>query len=244
MRAVRQQGYLRCGVAPRHVPRPDGLQISVPDSTTSPAQHAAAESSSVFKAAARPTVIGKAVYGTIVVTSVLVVYDGWANLQFSDTVAIMLGPVIAMVIGHVFATSLSSQAELGRRPTRGELLRTVGRESWFLLVVAPQILLLLVLSLVGVSMSDAVQALIWEGALSLGFWGGLAAQQAGLGGRGIALGVVMGFAIGGVVLVLRVILQPEETHPTNDAAAISLVYGVGRLTTPDSGSSGACALRE
>ncbi len=197
----------------------------MPDSNTSLAQHAAVESSSVFEAAARPTVIGKAVYGTIVVTSVLVVYDGWANLKFSDTVAIMLGPVIAMVIGHVFAASLSRQAELGRRPTRGELLRTVGRESWFLLVAAPQIILLLVLSLVGVSMSDAVQVLIWEGALSLGFWGGLAAQRAGLGGRGIALGVVMGFAIGGVVLVLRVILQPEETHPANGAAVIELWFG-------------------
>lgn len=197
----------------------------MPDSNTSLAQHATAESSSVFKAAARPTVIGKAVYGTIVVTAVLVVYGGWTNLKFTDAVAIMLGPVIAMVIGHVFATSLSSQAELGRRPTRGELVRTVGRESWFLLVAAPQILLLLVLSLVGVSMSDAIEVLIWEGALSLGFWGGLAAQQAGLGGWGIALGVVMGFTIGSVVLVLRVILQPEETHPANDAAAISLVYG-------------------
>jgi hypothetical protein len=226
MRAARQQGYLRCGVAPLHVPRPDELQISVPDSNTSLAQHASAESSSVFAAAARPAVIGKAVYGTIVVTSVLVVYDGWANLKFSDTVAIMLGPVIAMVIGHVFATGLSSQAELGRRPTRGELLRTVGRESWFLLVAAPQILLLLVLSLVGVSMSDAVDVLIWEGALSLGFWGGFAAHRAGLGGWGIALGVVMGFAIGSVVLVLRVILQPEETHPESGAAAISLLYGL------------------
>jgi hypothetical protein len=198
---------------------------SVPDSNTSLAQPASADSSSVLETAARPTVIGKAVYGTIVVTSVLVVYDGWSNLKFTDTVAIMLGPVIAMVIGHVFATSLSSQAELGRRLTRGELLRTVGRESWFLLVAAPQILLLLVLSLVGVSMTDAVEVLIWEGALSLGFWGGLAAQRSGLGGWGIALGVVMGFAIGGVVLVLRVILQPEETHPASGAAAISLLYG-------------------
>jgi hypothetical protein len=205
---------------------------SVADSTTSLAKHAAAESSSVFKAAARPTVIGKAVYGTIVVTSVLVVYDGWANLKFSDKVAIILGPIIAMIIGHIFAGSLSSQAELGRRPTKGELLRTVGRELWFILVAAPQILLLLVLSLVGVSTSDAVQVLIWEGALSLGFWGGLAAQQAGLGGWGIALGVVMGFAIGAAVLVLRVILQPEETHPTSGAAAISPLVRVGRLTKP------------
>ena len=167
----------------------------MPDSTPSIADHTAA-GSSVFNAAARPTVIGKAVYGTIVVTSVLVVYAGWANMTFSDTVAIILGPVIVMVIGHVFAGSLSSQAELGRRPTRWELLRTVERESWFILVAAPQILLLLVLSLVGVSMGDAVQVLIWEGAVAGVLGRRLPARQAGLGAWGIALGVVMGFAIG------------------------------------------------
>ena len=37
-------------------------------------------------------------YGTIVVTSVLVVYDGWGHLKLSDAVAIILGPVVAM--GH------------------------------------------------------------------------------------------------------------------------------------------------
>jgi hypothetical protein len=45
-------------------------------------------------------VIDRAVYGTTVVTSVLVVYDGSANLKLLEAVAIILGPVVAMVIGH------------------------------------------------------------------------------------------------------------------------------------------------
>jgi hypothetical protein len=64
--------------------------------------------SSVIQSAGRPRVIDRAVYGTIVVTSVLVVYDGWATLRVLGAVAVILGPVVAMVIGHVFAASLAA----------------------------------------------------------------------------------------------------------------------------------------
>jgi hypothetical protein len=182
-----------------------------------------AVSGGVFRAAGRPNVISRAVYGTIVVTSVLVVYDGWTSLRLVDAIVTILGPVIAMVIGHIFAASLAAQASLGRRPTRGELLTTTGSESWFLLVAAPQIVLLLVLKLVGLSLDDSVQAVIWAGVALLGFWGGVAAKRAGLGGRGIALGIVMGFAVGGVVLILQVALQPGKEVP-HGVAVTSLGY--------------------
>jgi hypothetical protein len=119
--------------------------------------------------ARRAGVIDRGVYGTIVVTSVLVVYDGWANRRLSDAVAIILGPVVAMVIGHVFAASVAAYSALGRRPMKGELLRTVRRESRFLLVCAPQIVGLVVLTLAGVGISDTVRVLIWLGPVSLGF---------------------------------------------------------------------------
>lgn len=127
--------------------------------------------------ARRAGVIDRGVYGTIVVTSVLVVYDGWANLRLSDAVAIILGPVIAIVIGHVFAASVAAYPALGRRPTKGELLHTVRRESRFLLVCAPQIVVLFVLTLAGVGIHDTVRVLIWLGPVSLGFWGGVAARR-------------------------------------------------------------------
>jgi hypothetical protein len=153
-------------------------------------------------------VIDRAVYGTIVVTSVLVVYDGWANLRVLQAVTIIVGPVLAMVIGHVFAGVLAAYPTLGRRPTRRELLRIVRHESHFLLVCAPQLTLLLLLSLVGLSLTDTVSVLIWVGTGSLGFWGGLAAQRAGLPWRGIAVGVIAGLAAGGAVLLIRVFLEP------------------------------------
>jgi hypothetical protein len=162
----------------------------------------------VLSSASRPGVIDRAVYGTIVVTSVLVIYDGWANLRVLGAIAVILGPIVAMVIGHVFAASLAAYPKLGRSPHGRELFTIVRRESRFLLVCVPQIILLLVLKLAGLSLNDSVHAVIWISAASLGFWGGLAAQRAGLGGRGIAVGVIAGLAAGGTVLLLRVFLQP------------------------------------
>jgi hypothetical protein len=137
-----------------------------------------------FRSAGRPGVIDRAVYGTIVVTSVLVVYDGWANLTRLDAVAIILGPAIAMVIGHIFASSLSDQAALGRRPTRSELLNTVRHESRFVLVAVPQVVLLFVLTLAGLSLHDTVHVLVWAGAASLGYLGRYCSVAGGSGRAG------------------------------------------------------------
>jgi hypothetical protein len=164
----------------------------------------------VLSSAGRPGVIDRAVYGTIVVTSVLVIYDGWANLKVLGAVAVILGPIVAMVIGHVFASIVAAYPKLGRAPRGRELLRIVRRRSRFLLVCVPQIVLLLVLKLAGLSVNNSVRVAIWVSAASLGFWGGLAAQRAGLRWRGIVLGVIAGLAAGGVVLLLRVILQPGQ----------------------------------
>jgi hypothetical protein len=153
---------------------------------------------------------------------VLVVYDGWANLKVWGAVAVILGPVVAMVIGHVFAASLAAYAALNRPPTTREVLRIVRHRSRFLLVCVPQIILLLVLTLAGLGLNDTVRVVIWISAASLGFWGGLAAQRAGLGRRGIALGIISGLAAGGAVLLLRIFLQPGDAT-TNGVAAIQLL---------------------
>jgi hypothetical protein len=173
----------------------------------------------VLRSAERPGVIDRAVYGPIVVTSVLVIYDGWAHLRVLGAVAVILGPVVAMVIGHVFSASLAAHAALSRRPNRREVLRIARRESRFVLVCVQQIFLVLVLSLVGLGLNETVRMVIWVSAASLGFWGGLAARRAGLGVRGIALGVMMGFAGGRAVLLLRIFLQPRDAT-TNGVAAI------------------------
>jgi hypothetical protein len=179
-------------------------------------------SGGVLKSMERPGVIDRAVYGTIVVTSVLVLYDGWSNLRVWGAVAVILGPVVAMVIGHVFSASLAAYSALHRPPRQHELLEIVRHQSRLLLVCVPQIVLLLVLTLAGLGLNDTVRVVIWISAASLGFWGGLAARRAGLGRRGIALGVITGLAAGGAVLLLRVFLQPGEPI-SNGVAAIQLL---------------------
>ena len=51
----------------------------------------------------RPDTIDRGVYGTIVVSSALIIYDGWGKLKLGDGILVIIGPLIAMVIGHTFA---------------------------------------------------------------------------------------------------------------------------------------------
>ena len=174
----------------------------------------------IFRSAGRPVVISHAVVGTISLTSALIIYDGWATLRFGDVVAIIAGIVLAIFIARVFAESLAGLAAKGDPLNRTELLRVVKAECGFLLLAVPPIVLLAVLDLAGVALGDSIQVVIWLGAVSLGFWGGLAGLQAGLRGRRLALAIAIGFLVGGLVLILRVILLPGEVV-SNGVAAMS-----------------------
>jgi hypothetical protein len=108
----------------------------------------------------RPRYLDRAVYTTITVMSVLIVYDGWQNLKFWAAVGVILGPVLAMFISHVFSASLARQAELHRRPGGSEQLRILRTESRFLLLAAPALALLIILTVAGVSLSRSIQAIV------------------------------------------------------------------------------------
>jgi hypothetical protein len=176
----------------------------------------------LVRAVARPVVIDRAVYVTITLTSVLIVYDGWAKLEFLDVLVTIVGPVLAMSIGHAFAGSLAQQAELGRPLTRAERVRAVRLASWFMLFAVPPVALV-GMTLAGVALDTTIRAVVWLGAASLGFCGGLAAHRAGLRGRPLVLGVVAGLVVGGAVLVLQVFLQPGEAVSNGVAARMSSV---------------------
>jgi hypothetical protein len=174
----------------------------------------------IVRSAGRPDVISHAVVGTITLTSVLIIYDGWASLSFGDAAAIIVGPVLAIFIARAFGEALAKVAAKGSPLNRSELLVGVRAECGFLLLAVPPIVLLAVLDLAGVALGDSIQVVIWLGAASLGFWGGLAGVRAGLRGWRLALAVAIGLLIGGLVLTLRVILQPGKVV-SNGVAAIS-----------------------
>jgi hypothetical protein len=112
---------------------------------------------SLVRAAARPLVIERAVYGTITLTSVLIVYDGWAKLKFVDVLVVLVGPVLAMSIGHAFAGSLAQQAELGRPLTRAERLHAIQRASWFMLFAVPPVALVGLMTLAGIGLDTTIR---------------------------------------------------------------------------------------
>jgi hypothetical protein len=185
---------------------------------------------SLAESVARPVLVDRVVYGTITIVCVLIIYDGWSKLKFIDVVAVIVGPILAMFISHVFSASIAQHLALGRNRTRQEWLHTVGFESRFLLLAVPPVALLIVLDLAGLSVSDAIRVIIWVESLSIGFWAGMSARRAGYAGRGVALAVVAGLVVGGIVLLLQVVLQPGKAAESGVAAGIQPVRDATAMT--------------
>jgi hypothetical protein len=159
---------------------------------------------------AQSSVVGRVVYGTITLMSVLIVYDGWQQLRFRDVVGVIVGPVLAMFLSHLFAATLARQVELGRTVTGAERARIARSESRFLLLAVPPVVFVGILTLLGFSLSASIRWLVFLGAVSLGYWGGVAGRRSGMTGWRLVLAVAAGLVIGGLVLALDAVLQPGQ----------------------------------
>jgi hypothetical protein len=118
--------------------------------------------------------------------------------------------VLAIFVSHVFSAFLARQDELHQRPGGSETMRIVRTESRFLLLAAPALALLIILTVAGVSLSHSIQAVIFLEGASLGFWGFVAGRRAGLAGWPLARTVIFGLIVGLLVLALQVFLQPGD----------------------------------
>jgi hypothetical protein len=155
-----------------------------------------------------PVLIDRAVYGTITLMSMLIIYDGWQNLRLVDVIGVVVGPVVAMFLGHVFSKSVSRQVVLGRSLTRREQADVVRIEARFLLLCVPPVTVISVCVLLGISLSESIRIALWMGVASLGLWCGLAARRAGFTGWRLARSMLAGVIVGLVVLSLQVLLRP------------------------------------
>jgi hypothetical protein len=164
----------------------------------------------VLDTLARPILVDRIVYGTITVMSVLIIYDGWQTLRLIDVVLVIVGPIIAMFIGHVFSAALAKQIEMGRPLSGTEGRRIVGFESRFLLLAVPPVAIVSVLYAFNVSLTEAIRVTLWAEAASLGYWGLVAARRAGIVGWRVLAFVAAGLVVGLVVLLLQVVLQPGK----------------------------------
>jgi hypothetical protein len=142
--------------------------------------------------------------------SALIVYDGWQHLELLDVVGVVVGPVLAMFISHVFSASLALQMKMEGVLTPRDRMATVRSELPFLLFCLPPLALLLIQYLAGVSLTDAIRVAIWCGALSLGGWGYVVGSRSRFAGWKLAGCTAAGLSIGIVVLLLQVLLQPGK----------------------------------
>ena len=137
---------------------------------------------SVLDTLARPVLVNRIVYATITVMSVLIIYDGWQKLRLIDVVLVIVGPIIAMFIGHIFSAALAKQIEVGRPLSRTEGTAIVGSESRFLLLAVPPVAIVCVLYACNVSLAEAIRITLLAEAASLGYWGFVAARRGGIVG--------------------------------------------------------------
>jgi hypothetical protein len=155
--------------------------------------------------------VDRVIYTTITLLSVLIIFDGWEQLQFWGVVAVIVGPILAIFLSHVFGAALGTRVALGRPLTRHERRALFVEECRFLLITVPPLAILVVLTIAGVSYTRTILVIVLTGVLSLGVWGGVAGRRAGLTGWALVFSIAYGLLLGGIILVLQAMLQPDAT---------------------------------
>jgi len=154
--------------------------------------------------------IDRVVHATITVMSVLIIYDGWQNLRLLDALGIIVGPILAMFISHVFSASLARQVAEGHRLRWNERVGIARAEARFLLLAVPPTVVLVTTHLAGASLKWSINITVWAGAASLGYWGYVAGRRAGFTRWRLVGAIAGGVIVGLVILVLQVLLQPGK----------------------------------
>ncbi len=157
-----------------------------------------------------PVHLERLVYSTVVLMSVLVVYDGWASLTtFAGTALVIAAPTLALLLAHLFADALHRQAELHRPLRRREWGALVRHQGNIVLAAVPPLLILLVGWVTPADARSTIAVLLWTGVLTLVALASLSAYHAGLRGWRLLASAAVGGVIGLVVISLQVVLKPH-----------------------------------
>jgi hypothetical protein len=167
----------------------------------------------------RPFLVDRIVYATITIMSVLIIYDGWQHLRLIDVAGVIVGPVVAMFLAHVFSAAMAKHIEEGRVLHRTEWCGVVRTQAPFLLLCVPPLAIVSVLFAIGVSLTDAIRITLWIGTASLGYWAFVAGRRAGFAGWRMVAVVALGLMIGVVILLIQVFLQPGKAFSGGVALA-------------------------
>lgn len=150
------------------------------------------------------------VYATVVLMSVLVVYDGWASLTtFAGIALVIAAPTLALLLAHLFADALHAQAVLRRPLHSGEWRGLLRHQANIALAAVPPLVILLAGWLTPADALQTVAVLLWTGVLTLVALAALSAYRAGVRGWRLLASAAIGGVIGLIVISLQVVLKPH-----------------------------------
>ena len=148
-------------------------------------------------------------YATVVLMSVLVVYDGWADLTtFAGVAAVIVAPVIALTVAHVFSEALQHISDVRRSLTRAEWRQLVRTNSRSMLVAVPPLVVTGLGWVSPINARSTISVLLVTGTLTLIVLASTAGHRAGLRGWRLVLAGVVGGLVGLIVVSLQILLKP------------------------------------
>ena len=148
-------------------------------------------------------------YATVVLMSVLVVYDGWTDLTtFAGVAAVIVAPVIALTVAHVFSEALQHISDVRRSLTRAEWRALVRTNSRSMLVAVPPLVVTGLGWVSPINARSTISVLLITGTLTLIVLAAAAGHRAGLRGWRLVLAGVIGGLVGLIVVSLQILLKP------------------------------------
>ncbi len=150
------------------------------------------------------------VYATVVLMSVLVVYDGWQDLaSFAGVAAVILAPTFALAVAHLFSDAVEEYFRAQRPLTAEERRALALGQVQVLLAAVPMLVLLGIGAISPLDARGSIATLLWAGVLTLVGLTLLAAHRAGIRGWRLAVAGLAGGAVGLIVVSLQILLKPH-----------------------------------
>lgn len=154
--------------------------------------------------------IERLVYATVVLMSVLVVYDGWADLTtYAGVAAVIIGPILALAVAHLFSEVFELHFARQRPLTREEWREVVLDQLHLLLAAVPPLVILGIGWLSPLDERRTIAVLLWTGVLTLMGLSLLAARRAGFHGWRLGAACLSGGVVGLIVISLQIVLKPH-----------------------------------
>ena len=152
----------------------------------------------------------RVVYATVVLMSVLAVYDGWAELtSFLGVAVVIVAPLLALAVAHLFSEAIEEHYRLQRPLTRAEWRRLALGQLKILVAAVPPLVILGIGWISPLDERSTIAALLWTGVATLVVLSLIAARRAGIRGWRLGVAGLSGGLVGLIVISLQVLLKPH-----------------------------------